>query len=69
MSGHKRPLALATAAWQQLHGLTLAYQAAVLRGAQEVELEAIRREAHDVLDSNLDLNGEAAVETRKIIGA
>lgn len=68
MSGHKRPLALATAAWQQLHGLTLAYQAAIMRG-DEAGAERIRREAHDVLDSNLDLNGEAAVETRKIIGA
>lgn len=64
---HKPALALATAAWLQLHGLTQQYQAAVLRGDVE-DAERIRREAHDVLDSNLDLNGQAAVSTRALLG-
>lgn len=68
MSGAKRSQTLAMAALTQLNGLTLAYRAAIMRG-DEAGAERIRREAHDVLDSNLDLNGEAAVETRKIIGA
>lgn len=59
MVDHKRALILATATWKQLHSLTQAYQAAVLRGDED-DAERIRREAHDVLDSNLDLNGEAA---------
>jgi hypothetical protein len=64
---HKKPLQLATAAWMQLHALTQAYQAAVMRGADSEELESIRRETHDVLDSMLDLNAEAAVAVRSII--
>jgi hypothetical protein len=59
MKDHTSPLALATAAWMHLHGLTQQYQAAVMRGDAE-DADRIRREAHDVLDSNLDLNGEAA---------
>lgn len=64
---HKKPLQLATAAWMQLHALTQAYQSAVMRGADDAELEATRREAHDVLDTMLDLNAEAAVAVRTII--
>ncbi len=67
MTDHKGPLQLATAAWIQLHGLTQAYQAAVLRGASKDEIEHIRREAHDVLDSNLDLNGQAAQAVRDLL--
>jgi hypothetical protein len=67
MGDHKRPLMLAAAAWAQLSGLTQAYQAAVLRGDQD-GAEAIRNQAHAVLDSNLDLNGEAAMAVRAIIG-
>lgn len=67
MSDHKASLALATAAWLQLHGLTQAYQAAVLRGAGDDELERIRREAHDVLDANLDQNGHAALAVKALL--
>ena len=68
MTEHKAPLQLATAAWLQLHGLTQSYQAAVLRGASQDELERIRREAHDVLDANLDFNSEAAHAVRSLLG-
>ncbi len=43
------------------------YQAAILRGDPDAA-ERIRREAHDVLDANLDLNAEAAMAVRAIIG-
>ena len=66
MSEHQKPLALATAAWIQLHGLTQAYQAAILRGHID-EAERIRREAHDVLDANLDMNGQAAEAVRSLL--
>ena len=67
MTDHKGPLQLATAAWIQLHSLTQTYQAAVLRGAPQDEIERIRREAHDVLDSNLDLNAQAATAVLSIL--
>lgn len=60
MSEPRRALVLATAAWTQLHGLTQAYQAAVLRG-DDADAQRIRGECHDLLDSTLDLNGEAAM--------
>lgn len=63
----RRAVVLATAAWTQLHGLTQAYQAAVLREDHE-EAERLRIQAHDLLDSTLDLNAEAANLTREIIG-
>lgn len=67
MRPHQRALALATAAWVQLHGLTQAYQAAILRGDID-EAERIRAQAHDVLDANLDMNEEAAVAVRSVFG-
>lgn len=63
----RKALVLATAAWAQLHGLTQTYQAAILRGDDD-EAERLRREAHDILDSNLDLNAEAAHHTRALLG-
>lgn len=67
MSEPRKALVLATAAWTQLHGLTQAYQAAVLRG-DDAGAELIRREAHDLLDSNLDLNAEAAQAVKALLG-
>jgi hypothetical protein len=64
---HRRPLALATAAWIELHGATQAYQAAVLRGDVK-EAEKIRARCHDILDANLDQNAAAAQAVRNIIG-
>jgi hypothetical protein len=67
MSEARRALLLATAAWTQLHGLTQAYQAAVLRG-DEAGARDIRDQAHALLDSNLDLNAEAAHHTKALLG-
>lgn len=67
MADHKRPLILAAAAMAQLNGLAQQYQAAILRGDQ-ADADRIRAQAHDVLDSNLDLHGEAAAAVRAIIG-
>lgn len=63
----RKALLLASAAWTQLHGLTQAYQAAVMRG-DTTGAEAIRHQAHALLDSNLDLNAEAATITRAMLG-
>lgn len=65
--GPRRALVLATAAWTQLHGLTQAYQAAVLRGDM-ANADELRTQAHDLLDSNLDLNAEAANLTKALLG-
>lgn len=66
-NAHRLPLLLATAAWKELHGKTQAYQAAVMRGDHEAA-QTLRAEAHDLLDSNLDLNGEVAVAVRALNG-
>lgn len=63
----RRALVLATAAWTQLHGVTQQYQAAVLRG-DETDARRLRDEAHALLDSNLDLNAEAAHHTKALLG-
>lgn len=65
---HKPALALATAAWLKLLAITHEYQSAVMRGAEQDELERIRREAHDTLDANLDQNGHAATHARALLG-
>lgn len=65
-NAHREPLTRATAAWLDLLALSHAYQAAILRGDVS-EAENIRVRAHDVLDANLDHNGEAASAVRSII--
>lgn len=65
--GHKRPLKLATVAWLNLLDVTQAYQAAILQGDAD-RANGLRVMAHDLLDANLDLNGEAAVAVRSIKG-
>lgn len=67
MSDHKASAALAAAAWKDLNAKTHAYQAAILRGDDEAA-EAIRQEAHDMLDTCIDLNGSVARATLAIIG-
>ena len=67
MTDHKPALIKAAASWMQLHSLTQAYQAAILRNDVE-GAETIRRQAHDVLDVNLDMNAEAATAVRAILG-
>lgn len=63
---HRERLLRATAAWLDLLALTHAYQAAIMRG-DITEAEEIRARAHDVLDANLDLNGQAATAVSNII--
>ncbi len=66
MADHSKPLMLATAAWYDVLGKTHQFQAAMLRGDVEAA-EVIRREAHDLLDANLDQNAEAATHVRKLL--
>ena len=63
----KASAALAAAAWKDLNAKTLAYQAALLRG-DESGAEAIRREAHDMLDNHMDLTASVTRATLDIIG-
>jgi len=59
--------ALAAAAWKDVNAKTHAYQAALLRG-DEAGAEAIRREAHDMLDNHMDLTASVTRATLDIIG-
>jgi hypothetical protein len=68
VDAHRSITALATAAWMKLLAKSHEYQGAELAAASPDELERIRREAHDLLDANLDLNGQAARAVRAIIG-
>ena len=67
MSEPKASAALAMAAWKDLSAKTHAYQAAVLRGDDETA-QTIRQEAHDMLDTCMDLNGSVARAALDIIG-
>lgn len=67
MNDIRASAALAAAAWKDLSAKTHAYQAALLRG-DEAGAEAIRREAHDMLDNHMDLNATVARSTLDIIG-
>lgn len=67
MTNQPQPAALAAAAWKDVSAKLHAYQAALLRG-DETTAQAIRQEAHDMLDTCLDLNGEIARAALKIIG-
>lgn len=67
MSDHRAPLALATASLIQIISKAQAYQAAVIQGRAE-EAEILRREAHDMLDSYFDLNGQAAQAVKALLG-
>lgn len=66
MSEHRRAAALAAAAWKDLNAKSSAYQAALLRGDDETA-RAIRQEAHDMLDTHLDLSGEVAQAALNIL--
>lgn len=67
MTDHRASAALAAAAWKDLSAKTHAYQAAILRGDDDTA-EAIRQEAHDMLDTCMDMNGSVARATLAIIG-
>lgn len=59
MSDQRAKAVLAAAAWKDLNSKSSSYQAAILRGDDEAA-QSIRREAHDMLDTYMDLNGEVA---------
>lgn len=67
MTDIRSTAALAAAAWKDLSAKTHAYQAALLRG-DDAAAEAIRREAHDMLDNHMDLNASVTRATLDIIG-
>ena len=59
MSESRKPATLAAAAWKDLSAMTHAYEAAVMRGDDDVA-KAIRRNAHDMLDNSLDMHHAVA---------
>lgn len=59
MSAHRGKSILAAAAWKDLNAKSSSYQAAILRGDDKAA-NALRQEAHDLLDIHLDLSGEVA---------
>lgn len=59
MSAHRGKAILAAAAWKDVNALSGAYQAAVLRGDTE-KAQELRQQAHDMLDTHLDLQNEVA---------
>lgn len=58
-NAHRGKAVLAAAAWKDLNAKSANYQAAILRG-DHATAQAIRQEAHDILDTHLDLSGEVA---------
>ncbi|WP_293826001.1 hypothetical protein [uncultured Brevundimonas sp.] len=63
MNGYVSAQLLAQAAWKDLNAKQSEYQAAILRelvNGNHAAAEAIRQQAHDILDSCFDLNAEAA---------
>lgn len=67
LNDQPQPAALAAAAWKDVSAKMYAYQAALLRG-DETTAQAIRQEAHDMLDTCLDLNGAVARAALAILG-
>jgi len=67
LTDHRHSAVLAAAAWKDLSAKTHAYQAAILRG-DDAGAEAIRQEAHDMLDTCMDMNQSVARATLAIIG-
>lgn len=67
MTAHKEAAMLGTAALMEIIARAQSTQAAALRGAPPAELEAIRREAHDLVDAYLDHMTDAARHTRALI--
>ncbi|MFN3836779.1 MAG: hypothetical protein ACK4MI_03605 [Brevundimonas sp.] len=63
MNGYINAQLLAQAAWKDLNAKQSEYQAAILRAlvsGDQAAAEAIRQEAHDMLDNCFDMNAEAA---------
>lgn len=66
MSEHRRSAVLAAAAWKDLNAISSQYQAALLRG-DEAAARDLRQQAHDMLDTHLDLNGEVVQAALNIL--
>lgn len=66
MTVHRGKAILAAAAWKDVNALSGAYQAAVLRGDDE-KAQQLRQEAHDMLDTHLDLQNEVAQAAMDIL--
>lgn len=66
MSAHRSKAVLAAAAWKDLNALSSQYQAALLRG-DDRSAQNIRQQAHDMLDTHLDLSGEIVQATLDIL--
>lgn len=64
---HKKPLSLATGALWDIISRAQAMQAATMREAPGDEIEAMRSEAHSVLDAYLDHMTSAATAVRSLI--
>ena len=60
MTDHKADMEKVTATLVELTAVARSYQAAVLRGADQAETEAVRGKAHDLLDAYLDRQADAA---------
>lgn len=66
MSAQRSKSVLAAAAWKDLNALSSQYQAALLRG-DEAQARELRQQAHDMLDTHLDLSGEIVQATLDIL--
>lgn len=64
---HKDAAKLALAGMMDIVAKGRSLQAAVIRNAPAEDIEALRREAHDMLDAYLDHTADAAVHTRKLL--
>lgn len=67
MTGHKEAGALATATLMEIIARGKAVQAAVIRGDSPDAQEAIRHEAHALIDAYIDQMGDAARHIRASI--
>jgi len=65
-TAHQRPANLGTAALIEIVGRVEIMRSAVVRGAPQEEIEAMRQQMHDLFDSYLDLSVEAAQLVRAI---
>jgi len=67
MSAHKDSMALATATLMDIISKGKAIQAAAIREAAPADQEAIRADAHSLLDAYLDQMSAAGAQVRTII--
>jgi len=65
-TAHQKPANLATGVLLEIIGKMQQMQAAIIRDDPTEEIEAMRQQMHDLLDSYLDLSAEAAQHVRAI---